>query len=61
MVPQIVGPNTPDFCSDVVNVPVPLAGAAGSYRLGKMVLKTEATVYDGRGDRDLVQLVCTPP
>ncbi len=56
----IVGPSARDVCSPAAAVPVGLRGSAGAYRVGKLVLKTIATQYDGTRDTDMLKLICLP-
>lgn len=57
----IVGPSTPDVCTDAVAIVVPLRGAPGAYRTGKLALRTRAASYDATSDGDKLQLSCVPP
>jgi cysteine-rich repeat protein len=56
----IVGPAERDVCSDVAEVPVALHGVPGQYHVGKLGLKTTATLYDGSYDTDTLKLLCLP-
>ena len=56
----IVGPTIQDLCSPFVPVEVPLRGAAGAYKRGRLTLKAVAQPYQGKRDIDLLKLTCLP-
>jgi cysteine-rich repeat protein len=56
----VVGPTDRDLCTDDLAVPVPLRGAPGKYRPGKLQLKSAATGYSGLVDTDKLRLTCVP-
>jgi hypothetical protein len=56
----ILGPLTPDLCTDSLAVPVPLRAAASGFKTGKLDLKTRVTRYDGSSDKDKLRLTCVP-
>lgn len=56
----ITGAPTADVCSAVVDVVVPLRGAAPAFRKGKVTLAATATTGLGSRDKDALQLTCLP-
>ena len=56
----VVGPDGRDTCSAWLSVPLPLRGAPGAYRAGKLSLGTVARTYDARKDADKLKLLCRP-
>lgn len=60
VVGQIVGPTTPDLCTNELLVRAPLRGVPGLYRKAKTVLRAEAPLYSGATDKDKLRLICLP-
>ena len=57
----VVGPTTSDLCTDWLPVPVPLRGAPGDYKKGKVQVSSRATLYGDAGvDKDKLKLECLP-
>jgi hypothetical protein len=57
----VVGPTTSDLCTDWLPVPVPLRGAPGNYKKGKVAVNSRATLYGDAGvDKDKLRLECLP-
>lgn len=56
----IVGPDTRDLCSDDVEITVPLRASGTGTVARKVILGTVAALYDGRTDKDKLQLTCLP-
>jgi cysteine-rich repeat protein len=56
----VVGPTTPDVCSDWLPVTVPLRGVAGAYKKTTLSLTGRAALYDGGVDKDKLKLTCVP-
>ena len=56
----IVGPDARDLCSQEIEVTVPLRGGPAGAVERKLVLGTSASLYDGRRDKDKLQLTCLP-
>lgn len=57
----ILGPDVRDLCSPEIEITVPLRGGAGGAVAQKIVVGTSAWLYDGRRDKDKLQLTCLPP
>jgi hypothetical protein len=51
----IVGPDDRDVCSADAEIVVPIRN-----RIGKVTIKTRATLYDGTKDNDKMTFVCVP-
>jgi cysteine-rich repeat protein len=60
VVPNVVGSGDANSCSPDADVVVPLRGAPGEYRFGKLKLKSTATVYSEATDKDTLLLRCDP-
>lgn len=60
VLPTVVGTNDPDRCSPDAAVVVPLRGAPGAYKAGKLTLKTRSETYQDAVDTDALQLRCNP-
>jgi len=54
----IVGPATPDVCTDPIAVVVPLGGDPSHWKPAKLVLKAIAGSYNGTRDKDGLTLTC---
>jgi cysteine-rich repeat protein len=56
----LTGVTTPDVCSPVVDVVVPLRGTAPPYGIGKVTLVASAATAAGTRDKDGLSLICVP-
>ncbi len=56
----LTGTSSPDLCTDVLDVVVPLRGSAPHYGTGSLVLGATATGASGIRDKDTLKLLCVP-